>query len=164
MPVFVPQSTNPQKIAYGAKLTIVVTRYNISLYPGEPPKDGATDRERRIGGQLYSREDVEALVKDPAAIRFWTPKCQRDAVKLDLDEHGAAELVREALQGGKKRPAEWCEQKPTGPWAACDAYVLRRKEWNDAARREIDCEYYLKFAISKTGKLLLMASCHLSEN
>ena len=142
----------------------MVTRYNISLYQGEPPKDGATDRERKIGGKLYSREDVEALIKDPTAIRFWTPKCQRDAAKLNLDENGATDLLRDALRHGKHLPAEWCEQRPDGPWAACDVYVLRRKEWNDAARREMDCEYYLKFAISKTGKLLLMASCHLSEN
>lgn len=142
----------------------MVTRYIISRYSGVPPKDGATDRERKIGGQLYSREDVEALIKDPAAISFWTRKCQHDAAKLNLDENGAADLVREALQSGKHLPAEWCEQRPDGPWAACDVYVLRRKEWIEAARREMDCEYYLKFAISKTGKLLLMASCHLSEN
>lgn len=142
----------------------MVTRNNISRYTGVPPKDGATNRERRIGGQLYSRADVEALIQDPTAIRLWTSKCQRDTARLELEENGVADLVREALRHGKRRPAEWCEQNPNGPWAACDAYVLRRKEWNDATRREMDCEYYLKFAISKTGKLLLMASCHLPEN
>lgn len=59
--------------------------------------------------------------------------------------------------------SQWCVQKPTGPWAACDGYRLFRDEWVEYAHKEMRYEYYVKFAIGKTGKLLLLVSCHLSR-
>ena len=50
--------------------------------------------------------------------------------------------------------------KPSGPWAACDAYQLWHNEWVQAAYKEMCFEYYIKFAIGKSGKLLLLVSCH----
>ena len=51
-----------------------------------------------------------------------------------------------------------------GPWAACDAYVLVRTEHLPHLRKDMECEYYIKFAIGKTGTVLLLASCHLPED
>ncbi|PLY15334.1 MAG: hypothetical protein C0631_07640 [Sedimenticola sp.] len=69
-----------------------------------------------------------------------------------------------AVQSGRFRGAEWCVQHPNGPWAACDAYSFVRREWLAHAHREMSMEYYIKFAIAKTGKLLLVVSCHPPED
>lgn len=80
----------------------------------------------------------------------------------ELDGDDLAGLIGEAVRCGRFLGAEWCVQKPDGPWVACDAYSLRRHEWIEAAGKEMLAEYYIKFAIGKTGLLLLLASCHLS--
>lgn len=79
---------------------------------------------------------------------------------LDADE--LVELVTETLNKGRYIGSEWCQHKPSGPWAACDAYCLIRREWFPAAHREMDMEYYLKCAIGVSGVVLLLASCHPS--
>jgi hypothetical protein len=65
---------------------------------------------------------------------------------------------------GSFRGSEWCTSKPEGPLAACDAYAVQRAEWSQYAYKELQCRYYVKFCIGKTGKILLVASCHLEEN
>ena len=42
----------------------------------------------------------------------------------------------------------------------CDAYSVTRQEWHEHAGKHLNVSYYLKFAISQTGQLLLMASNH----
>ena len=42
----------------------------------------------------------------------------------------------------------------------CDAYKVTQYEWIENAGKDMPVSYYLKFAISKTGQLLLMASNH----
>jgi hypothetical protein len=54
-------------------------------------------------------------------------------------------------------------QEASGPWAACDAYELKRRERCPVARKELEYTYYIKFAIGMTGKILLLVSCHLSN-
>lgn len=97
-------------------------------------------------------------------MRAWTRKCKDDLQKYFLDAEDAAGLLSEALQYGRYRDSEWCEQRPTGPWAACDAYTLMRKEWIPHAHKELQIEYYLKFAIARTGTVILLVSCHLPED
>ena len=43
---------------------------------------------------------------------------------------------------------------------ACDAYNLRRNEYVETADKTFRMKYFLKFALSKTSKLVLMVSCH----
>lgn len=137
---------------------------NVSAYQGIPPPDGAADR-RIAGGPLYSVTDVLALLgTGESALVPWTRKCKDDLMRLALDIPGVQELIREALQHGRYRNSEWCVQNPTGPWVACDAYQLRRSEWVEAAYKDMSFEYYVKFAIGKTGKLLLIVSCHESQD
>lgn len=137
---------------------------NLSAYQGTPPSDGSADR-RIVGGPLYSVTDALALLgKGESALVAWTRKCADDLERLTLDIPDVQTLIREALQFGRYRNSEWCVQKPTGPWAACDAYQLERSEWVEAAHKNIIFEYYIKFAIGKTGKLLLVVSCHESQD
>lgn len=98
------------------------------------------------------------------AVRAWTTKCQRDMQKWSLDTDDLCELLHIALRSGRFRGAEWCVQNQNSPWAACDAYSLVRREWIANARKEMDMGYYIKFAIAKTGKLLLVVSCRPSED
>lgn len=93
-------------------------------------------------------------------LMFWTRGASRDAQKWKLDDQDCVELVVQALKTGQFLDSEWCQQQPQGPWAMCDAYKVTRYEWIEHAGRKMPVSYYLKFAINKTGQLLLMASNH----
>jgi hypothetical protein len=139
---------------------VINNRVNVSRYKGAPPSDSRTGFNRKIvGGPLYPASEVTALAEQ-GSLNFWTRGALEDAQKWKIDAIDASSLLRLALKSGRFLGAEWCEQKPSGPWAACDAYTITRQEWNQAAHKHIDCTYYLKFAISKTGQVLLMASNH----
>ncbi len=88
--------------------------------------------------------------------------CARKLEQLDADD--LHELLEMALRAGRFRGTEWCVQRPDGPWAACDAYVVVRREWVPNAHREMDMEYYIKFAMAKTRTVLLVISCHPPED
>lgn len=137
----------------------------ISRYIGELPLNGGGSR-KISGGPLYPADEVLALLSasGSSAVNAWTDKCVRDIQKWALDADDLCELMTIALRSGRFRGAEWCVQRPNGPWAACDAYSLMRQEWMPHAHREMDMEYYIKFAIAKTGKVLLVISCHPPEN
>ena len=81
----------------------------------------------------------------------------------NLDTEDALELITLALRQGKFLDSEWCEEKPSGPWAACDAYCVYRSERIEKARKDMSIEYFVKFAIAKTGILILIISCHPSR-
>ncbi len=138
----------------------IVSRYQAAL----PPSAGANRTIR--AGPLYPAADVMTLltIEGSGAVRAWTRKASADLQKLSLDADDLVELIKDALTQGRYRRSEWCIQRPNGPWAACDAYSLERREWNQYAHKELPVEYYVKFAIAKTGKVLLLASCHLPEN
>lgn len=116
------------------------------------------------GGPLYPGPEILALIAGHGVenIISWTRKCVEDIQKMALDADELADLVFKALNKGRYIGSEWCQQQPSGPWAACDAYRLRCQEWSPVARREIEMEYYLKFAIGVSGTILLLASCHPS--
>lgn len=138
------------------ELTIVVTFINISAYNGEPPQFGNT--RKILVGPLYGLRAVQSLTQTPSAVNLWTQKCRRDVSDLGFDIADVCELIRE-LKDRDYRDSEWCENG-RGAWAACDAYTLRRLEFLEKAGKSFPMEYYLKFALSKTGALLLMVSCH----
>jgi hypothetical protein len=138
----------------------MVKRYNLTPAFGSPPPEGCTDAERKIAqGPLYDPAEVLKLL-EKQSLKYWTSDCQKDVRDLDLDHEDVAALVIDAIRRGKFKNSEWCLQNPTGPWAACDAYLLRRLEWNRYAFKEIEYAYYVKFFISNTGVLLLLTSCH----
>ena len=141
----------------------MVNNRNVSAYQGKPPTKLADTRIYIKDGPIYSKADILALLTDESKTIFWTRKCSVEAQKLAFDIADAQELVKLAITKGIYKKSEWCVQKPTGPWAACDSYVVFRNEWLGYARKEIRCEYYVKFAIAKSGKLLLLVSCHMSQ-
>lgn len=139
----------------------MVSRTNVSRYAGAPPEHG--DHDRTIaGGPLYSTADVLAALQDKGLV-LWTQRSIRKAQELGLDADDVADLLRSALQQGRYKNSEWCQQKPDGLWAASDVYLLTRHEWNDRAFRELPAHYYLKFALAKSGRLVLTVSCHVQN-
>lgn len=137
---------------------------NVSAYEGQPPRAVGDDRNYISGGPLYAVEGVLALldVGAPTTI-LWTKQCKRDVQQLAYEIADVQKLIEQAVSQGQYVNSQWCVQKPTGPWAACDGYRLFRDEWVEYAHKEMRYEYYVKFAIGKTGKCLLLVSCHLSR-
>lgn len=139
---------------------MIISRPNVSAFAGLPPSQPVTHAGRRIaGGPLYAVEEVLALVAADKIV-LWTEGARRDAAKWSLDGDDISELVTAALHDGRYDGSEWCEQRPCGPWAACDAYVVSRAEWIPSAHKHFRMTYFLKFAISKTGTTLLSISNH----
>ncbi|RZI61918.1 MAG: hypothetical protein EOP37_06010 [Rubrivivax sp.] len=66
-----------------------------------------------------------------------------------------------SLEGGHYLHSEWCENGE-GFVAACDAYAIEREETTQAGR-DVRVAYFVKFAISRAGSLILLVSCHLSS-
>jgi len=136
----------------------------LSRFKGPPPPDLGN---RRIPtGPLYPAQDVLELLARISSedVIAWTVDCIEDLATWTLDQDDLVELLRIAVTTGRYINSQWCERHPQGPWAACDAYELVRSEYIGHARKEMNIEYYLKFAISKTGALMLVVSCHPPEN
>lgn len=147
------------------KLTIMVNNaVNVSAYEGTPPASREEGRVHIDSGPLYDKSTVLALLdQGDEHTKLWTKKCIQDVQRLEFDIEDVRALLKQALLNGRYVNSEWCVQNPTGPWAACDSYCLVRAEWNDHAYKDMHYEYYVKFAINKAGKLLLLVSCHLSQ-
>lgn len=135
----------------------------VSRYADNPPADENADLAIP-GGPLYPASEVQTLLAQGGgqAISAWTRKSKNDLQKYSLDLEQVCTLLEEALRNGRYKGAQWCVQRPDGPWAACDAYQLVRDEWIENAHKFMRMEYYIKFALSKTGQVLLLVSCHLS--
>ncbi|MDP1606577.1 MAG: type II toxin-antitoxin system MqsR family toxin [Rhodocyclaceae bacterium] len=132
---------------------------NLSAFDGAPPKD---DENRKIaGGPLYSLSEVQALTQQTDALKLWTRRCIQDVAKLGFDTDDVGGLIRE-LSEQDYRDSEWCDNGKEA-WAACDAYMLKRLEFIETAGKYLRIDYFLKFALGKTGKLLLIVSCHTSN-
>ena len=140
--------------------TTIVSRFSGNLPLGR-------NRSRKIaGGPLYPAEEVLELLRVAGGqgVHAWTAKSISDTAELELDAEDLFKLVQMAIKDGRFLGSQWCVQGRDGPWAACDAYSLVRSEWIPAAGKDMDIGYYIKFAIARTGKALLMVSCHLQGN
>lgn len=116
---------------------------------------------RKIGGgPLYRLPRVQALCGDTTQLLLWTHKCVTDVQGLGMDIEDVAALIRE-LGARNYIDSEWC--RSGSAWAACDAYRRAWSEWMAGAGKRMDMEYFPKFAIGRTGELLLVVSCHLSR-
>lgn len=111
---------------------------------------------------MYALATVQQLVDDADSISLLTRTCIADVQKLfDSDTEQVAGLIQ-ALGPQDYIDSEWCETGKTSV-AACDAYRIRRAEVAPATGKPMTTEYFLKFAIGKTGQLVLLVSCHLSR-
>jgi len=137
----------------------VVTFKNLSAYDGDLPSDGKT---RKIaGGPLYALARIKALTKLPDAVNLWTAKARRDVANLAMAPADVGDMIRQ-LTEHDYRDSEWCDNGK-GSCAACDAYALTRDEYVEHAGKSYRMVYFLKFAESRTGKLVLIVSCHTSN-
>lgn len=135
---------------------LVLSEYTSAL-PDDPARAKIATEQAR---PLYELDRVKALVQDEARLALWTRKCRRDVRELfDNDLTEVAALIR-SLQPSDYLDSEWCANGQDA-WAACDAYRIRRKEAASRPGASITVEYFLKFAIGKTGQLLLLVSCHV---
>lgn len=107
---------------------------------------------------MYELARIQALTEQPGTVKLWTEKCRKNAASLTLDPSDVGEMIRE-LTKNDYRDSEWCDNGKNS-WAACDAYRLVRSEFLANTGKRFRMEYFLKFAESKTGKLVLMVSCH----
>jgi hypothetical protein len=133
--------------------SIILSRYREGLDPD------FVGRQKIAGGPLYSSVDVLPLLKTEL-INAWTNKCIKDLQKWSLDTEDIVELIKLAVTNGRYKNSEWCQQKPNGAWAACDAYTVIEERWNENTKQYQDTEFYLKFAIGKLGNVILTISCH----
>lgn len=138
----------------------MVNHKNLSRYPGPVP-DSLTGREKIQNGPIYNVDDVQRILEQTKP-RIVTQKCIRDCQSLGIDDGEVSELIVQAIKTGRYKGSEWCLISNSGSVAACDAYILQATYWNENVRRELSCEYYLKFAINTAGSLVLTISCHTS--
>jgi hypothetical protein len=145
----------------------MVNTVNVSSYDGSPPESLTSEGRHYIDKDpLYTLQALEsALEAGEGSLELWTRECVKDVRdRLDLDMSDLLTLFRVISAGNATYlKSEWCIQKINGPWAACDSYSIKREEWIKHANKYMNIEYYIKFAINKSGKLLLIVSCHISK-
>jgi hypothetical protein len=118
-------------------------------------------------GPLYGLEEVATLARDLQLV-LWTRRCIQtvrdlyEGVRDDYDSDLAmvADLLVRLGTSGRYLDSEWCENGK-GALAACDAYEVFRDDMIPATGKTIRTRYFVKFAIGRTGKILLMVSCHV---
>ena len=136
----------------------------VSQFVGKgPPREGAC---RKIpGGPLYEAGDVLDLLDPyPPVVEAWTRRCRLDVLNWKLEEEDVCELVKIAVESPNQfHDSEWCLQEVDGPWAACDAYTVKCRKWRPHAKIKSGMKFYVKFAIARTSRKLLLVSCHPSK-
>ncbi|MDD2846400.1 MAG: hypothetical protein PHT57_15775 [Rhodoferax sp.] len=129
----------------------------VSEYSSDPPTESG--RIKIADGPLYDLARVQALATG-ARLNAWTDRCDKAIYELFGGDLDSVALLISVLQPSNYRDSEWCTNGRNA-WAACDAYAIRRVEWVATAGKEMPVEYFLKFAVGKTGQLVLIVSCHL---
>ena len=133
-------------------MVTIVSRYKLNF-----PSEGGS---LKITGKSPIYDPQEILTSSTSASP-WTRKCRNDVFNLGFDNQDLLELIKIAVGTGIFKGSEWCESKPGGPWAACDAYSVSRVEINEETEKKYQCYYFVKFCISDTGSVLLTVSCHV---
>jgi hypothetical protein len=120
------------------------------------------DNRKISGGPLYPVDEVLGLLESNS-VQAMTQRALSEVVKLDLDypESALAEFLMYAIRNGTYIDSEWASINAKS-CAACDAYRFRKMETSKSGY-EFEAEYYVKFAINKLGKLIMIISCHLSQ-
>ncbi len=141
-------------------------RIVLSQYTSDPPEEGGRVKINRPG-PIYDLEQVLALA-EKASVQLWTRKCiqnVRDLYEVVRDEYEsdlamAVDLLKRLGTSGRYQDSEWCDNG-RGAIAACDAYEVQRGDLVPAMRQRVQTRYYLKFAVGKTGEVLLLVACHV---
>jgi hypothetical protein len=147
------------------RITMMVRNVVLSQYTSNAPD--TPGRMKIAAGPLYDLAQVQALA-EAMQLTLWTRKCiqnVRDLYETVRDEYSSelamvADLLQRLGSSGRYQDSEWCDNGKNG-LAACDSYEVRRSDAIAATGRRQETRYYVKFAIGKTGQLLLVVSCHL---
>ena len=126
------------------------------------------DGRINIPGPIYSLDRVVALAQDASRVNLWTRNSIKRAqslhgtstIQFDSDTEYIASLLVELGANGTYLKSEWCENGKDAV-AACDSYKLVRQEWAAESNKLVSVEYYLKFALSKSGNVILVISNHI---
>lgn len=137
----------------------MVKIFILSEYSLNPPTELGGGRIKIEGGPLYDLARVQSLALG-GGLNTWTDRCDKTVYELFGGDLDAVATLMSALQPSNYRDSEWCSNGRNA-WAACDAYSIRRVEWVATAGKEMPIEYFLKFAVSKTGQIVMLVSCHL---
>lgn len=129
----------------------------VSEYSSDPPTD--TGRVKIDVGPLYDLKRVQALLQGESRLQAWTEKCRKDVRKWFDDDWQRISGLIGSLRSADYIDSEWCENG-RGAIAACDAYSCHLMETAPATGQPLRMEYFVKFAVSKTGTLVLLVSCH----
>lgn len=130
----------------------------VSEYSRSPPGDGQ-GRVKIANGPLYDLAQAQKLVA-AGRLNTWTDRCDKTVYELFAGDLALVADLLGHLRPADYRDSEWCTNGHNA-WAACDAYALRRVEWVATAGKDMSVEYFVKFAVGKTGQLVLLVSCHL---
>ncbi|ESK41233.1 hypothetical protein P256_00222 [Acinetobacter nectaris CIP 110549] len=132
----------------------------LSKYGGTPPS--GDNRKIKTLAPINPKDEVLSILKKSLP-KTMTRKSIVDLQHLSFDLEDLKGLIKEALEKGKYRDSEWCQSKSESPWFACDSYELKKNEYVDAAQKEFEMNYFLKFCIHKSGDIVCTFSCHLSN-
>lgn len=136
----------------------MVNKFIVSEYSTRPSRESG--RVKIAGGPLYELARVQTIVEDENLLVTWTEKCRKDVFNLFDDDLAEVASLIQCLKPSDYIDSEWCENGRNAI-AACDAYSIRRLELMPATCRSMPVGYFLKFAVGKTGALVLMVSCHV---
>lgn len=112
------------------------------------------------GGPLYAG-DILSII-DTATMIIGTRKCRQNLRQLSKDVDDLKRIIKRAVTNGRFHQSEWCELSKPDTWAACDSYTWVEKTWVDAAYKEMDCHFYVKFCIGAAGNVVFTISYHTS--
>ena len=135
----------------------MVKIFIVSEYSSNPPTE--TGRVKIAEGPLYDLRRVQALIQGENQLQAWTEKCRKDVRKWFEDDWQRMTVLIGSLKNADYIDSEWCENGK-GAIAACDAYCCYLIEVAPATGQPLRMEYFVKFAVSKTGSVVLMVSCH----
>lgn len=111
---------------------------------------------------IKAKADLQNI-DEPPLIQYFTKRCRNHVTGLGWDMEDLISFLIESLQQGKYLGSEWCNGSCDRHIAACDSYVYRRKGiWRESTKSYVEEDTYTKFAISKSGALMLLVSCHPS--
>lgn len=129
-----------------------------------PASDNPGDEERKIPceSSLYELTKVKELSAD-GLLRTVTENCDKDLAALGLSLYGDVAEMLGRLEESDYYQSEWCRsssRKGKGAWLKCDVYKTIKSIYNTHTCKEDHYDYYLKFSMGPTGKVLLIVSCH----
>lgn len=146
------------KITIRSQLIIVINKRKvISRYCANPPADEASGERIKTSAPLYPRQEVIDLACKQELF-LWSDGARVDAAKWGFDTESLCDLLKTHLATARYRNSSWCEAKPNGPWAACDAYVITTYVWCDIQGKTVRKDDYIKLAISVAGKIALVSN------